>query len=99
MRRTGLSLHPTTFAVALWLLAPAASGQTAGWSPPSLADTLAGEARQDYQTGKRLYESGDYRGALGKFESASRLSGDPRLLWNAAVCERAMQHYARAVAL
>jgi hypothetical protein len=99
MRRTGLSLHPTTFATALWLLAPAAFGQTAASSPPPLADTLTGEAKQDYEAGKRLYESGDYGGALGKFERASRSSADPRLLWDEAVCERAMQRFARAVAL
>ncbi len=85
----------------LWLFAPAAFAQTAsGSSPPaSLADSLTGGAKEDYEAGRRLYESGDYAGAFTAFQSALRESGDPRLLWNAAVCERAMQHNARAIVL
>jgi hypothetical protein len=98
--RVGQFLYMTLLAAATCLVAAAAFAQAAaGTPPPSLADTLAGDAKEDYEVGRRLYESGDYSGALAKFQSAYRVSGDPRLLWNAAVCERAMQHYARAVAL
>jgi hypothetical protein len=101
--RIGGFIVPAVFGAALWLVAlvaPAAQAQTsAGAPPPALGDTLAGDAKEAYEAGRRLYESGDYPGALAKFQSASRASGDPRLLWNAAVCERAMQHYARAVVL
>ncbi len=91
---------PAVLGAALWLVAPAAHAQTSAVTPPpALADALTGDAKEAYDAGRRLYESGDYPGALAKFQSASQASGDPRLLWNAAVCERAMQHYARAVAL
>src|ERR1700690_2450877 len=98
--RIGGFIRRAVFGASLWLAAPAPYAQTSeGAPPPSLADTLAGDAKEAYETGRRLYESGDYAAALAKFQSASRESSDPRLLWNAAVCERAMQHYARALAL
>lgn len=98
--RIGGFILAAVLGAALWLVAPAAPAQTSeGAPPPSLADMLTGGAKEAYEAGRRLYESGDYSGALAKFQSASRASGDPRLFWNAAVCERAMQHYARAIAL
>jgi tetratricopeptide (TPR) repeat protein len=74
----------------------APGGRTA---PPPLGQTLLGAAKADYESGRRLYERGDYAGALAKFQSASRTSNDPRLWWDAAACEAAMKHYARATTL
>ena len=65
----------------------------------SLADSLQGDAKHDYELGRLLYDNADYAGALLRFESARRASGDPRLFWNAAVCEKAQRHYANAAAL
>jgi hypothetical protein len=67
--------------------------------PAPLTESLVGDAKQDYEVGRQLYEAGDYAGALSQFQSAAKASGDPRLFWNQAVCERAMQHYSRAIAL
>jgi tetratricopeptide (TPR) repeat protein len=101
--RIVLCLHLAVLGGALscFFFAPAAFAQTpvADAPVPPLAETLVGDAKQDYDAGKSLFEAGDYAGALSKFQSASRASGDPRLFWNQAVCERAMQHYARAIAL
>lgn len=98
--RLGGFIVRAVFGATLFLVAPEAVAQTSeGAPPPSLADRLTGDAKEAYEAGRRLYESGDYSGALEKFQSASRASGYSRLLWNAAVCERAMQHYARAIAL
>jgi PEGA domain-containing protein len=98
--RVGLFLQLAVFGAALSLFAPVALAQTvSGAPPPQLVETLAGDAKRDYEAGKRLYENGDYAGALSKLQNASRASSDPRLLWDAAACERAMQHYARAIAL
>jgi hypothetical protein len=92
--------HWAVFGAAFSYAAPAAFAQTdSRTSTRPLAETLGGEAKKDYESGKRLYERADYAGALSRFQSASRASSDPRLLWDAAVCERAMQHYARAIAL
>jgi hypothetical protein len=74
----------------------APGGRTA---PPPLGQTLVGAAKAEYESGRRLYERGDYAGALAKFRSASRTSNDPRLWWDAAACEAAVKQYARATAL
>jgi PEGA domain-containing protein len=68
-------------------------------APLSLADALVGAAKEDYQAGRLLYGNGDYAGALLRFVAGYDASQDPRLLWNAAVCEKAMGHYANAMAL
>ncbi len=68
-------------------------------APAPLASTLQGEAKSDFEAGRLLANSGDFAGALLKFQSAYREAGDPRLLWNAAVCERNLRHYANAILL
>ena len=88
-------------------LAPAASSAPAGKAPPpanaispaSLSDSLQGKAKSDYDSGRLLSDSGDFAGALLKFQSAYQEAGDPRLLWNAAACERNLRHYASAILL
>jgi PEGA domain len=67
--------------------------------PQPLAETLSGQALQDYQAALLLHGSGDYQGARRSFSSAYELSGDVRLLWNAAACEQARRRYARAILL
>jgi hypothetical protein len=64
----------------------------------SLADSLTGESKRDYELGRLLYDNGDYAGALARFEKAHEASGDARLSWNAAVCQKALHHYAKAIA-
>ena len=66
--------------------------------PPSLADSLIGEPKADYDAAKLLYGNGDYAGALVKFTAAYDKSKDPRLLWNIAACEKNLHHYARVLA-
>jgi hypothetical protein len=78
---------------------PAFAQMVSAAAPRPLGETLVGTAREDYESGRRLYESGDYAGALAEFQGAYRASSDPRLLWNAAVCEQGMKRYARAIAL
>lgn len=68
-------------------------------APPSLSESLSGEAKQAYDSGKLLFEDGDAAGAITKFRRAYELSKDPRLLWNAAVCEKELRHYAAAARL
>jgi hypothetical protein len=67
--------------------------------PASLADSLTGDAKADYEGGKLLYGDGDYAGARVKFQAAYDLVKDPRLLWNMAVCEKGQRHYAKVVGL
>jgi hypothetical protein len=78
--------------------APAAA-PPAPVGPPSLAEALTGEAKAAYEGGKLLYVDGDFAGAKVKFQAAYDAAKDPRLLWNMAVCEKGLRHYARVVAL
>jgi hypothetical protein len=81
--------------------ARAALAQTPAPTPAatSLADSLSGEARQAYDAGRLLFADGDAAGAIAKFRRAHELSRDPRLLWNMAVCEKELRHYASAARL
>lgn len=67
--------------------------------PPSLADTLEGEAKADYVSGRLLYADADFAGALVKFSSAYERTKDVRLLWNMASCEKSLRHYAKVLGL
>ncbi|HEX7601865.1 MAG TPA: PEGA domain-containing protein, partial [Polyangiaceae bacterium] len=76
---------------------PAKPAAPAG--PKTLAQTLTGDAKADYDAGRSLFEDADYAAAAVKFQSAFDKSNDPRLLWNVAGCERNDHHYARALKL
>jgi PEGA domain len=86
--------------------APAATGTPAtapaAVSPPprpSLADTLTGQAKDDYLAGRLLFGDHDYGGALVKFRSAYDTSKDARLLFNMAACEKNLRHYEKTIEL
>ncbi len=74
---------------------PIPSVAFAAGTPASLADSLSGEAKNEYESGKILYAAGDFAGAALKFRHAHTLSGDPRLLWNEAAAEKNLRHYVR----
>ncbi|MGH7293804.1 MAG: PEGA domain-containing protein, partial [Polyangiaceae bacterium] len=63
-----------------------------------LAQSLPPDARRDYDAGKLLFEDGDYATALLKYRAAYDRTRDPRLLWNVAVCQKDLRHYAKAAA-
>jgi hypothetical protein len=65
----------------------------------SLAETLTGVAKSEYEAGRLLYADGDYAGASLKFQRAYEESKDPRLLWNTAAAEKNLRHYAKVVEL
>src|SRR3974390_521951 len=62
-----------------------------------LAQSLPPDARRDYDAGKLLFEDGDFGTALLKYQAAYDATHDPRLLWDVAVCEKSLRHYARAI--
>lgn len=68
-------------------------------SPPTLGESLTGEAKAEYESGKVLYRDGDFGTALMKFKSAHEKSSDIRLLWNIASCEKSQRHYANVLRL
>ena len=75
------------------------AGTTAkGPAVKSLSDTLTGQAKAEYEAGKILYQDGDHKNALVKFQHAYEVSSDARLQWNIAACEKNLRHYTRVLA-
>lgn len=74
---------------------PAASSAS---STPALAQSLTGQAKDDYEAAKILYGDADYAGAVVKFSAAYERSRDARLLWNMGACEKNLRHYAKVLA-
>jgi hypothetical protein len=68
-------------------------------SIPPLTDSLTGDAKAAYESGKLLYQDGDYAGALLKFQQAYEASKDARLLWNMAVCQKNLRRYSKVLGL
>lgn len=62
----------------------------------SLAESLTGSAKRDFEAGRLLYGDGDFLNALAKMRSAWEASHDARLLWNAAACAKNLRRYAQA---
>ncbi|WP_169796476.1 tetratricopeptide repeat protein [Chondromyces crocatus] len=56
-------------------------------------------SKSAYDAARVLYEDGDYVGALVSFQRAYDLSGNANTLWNMALCEKNLRHYARAIRL
>jgi hypothetical protein len=77
----------------------AKSAAPAAPTQPSLSESLKGEAKDDYESAKVLFEAGDFAGAGIKFQRAYDTSHDPRLLWNLAAVEKSLRHYARVEVL
>jgi hypothetical protein len=78
--------------VTVLLIAPAAFAADGG---PGLSETLGGGAKAAFESAKLLFANQDFAGALSKFAQAHDLSQDPRLLFNMAICEKNLHHYAR----
>src|SRR5258708_20803910 len=90
-------LARSALAIALVLASPPVSAQSidSAAAVPSLAESLSGRAKEAYESAKVLLNNHDWPGAYTKFQQAYDLSKDPRLLFNMAVCARAMRPYAR----
>src|SRR5262249_48872463 len=57
------------------------------------------DARALYDAAHEAFKAGDYVSAYAKFQRALELSGDPRLNWNLAACERKTKHNANVLRL
>jgi hypothetical protein len=66
---------------------------------PSLDEVLQGAAKDAYTSAKILFNNGDFEGAAAKYGQAYHLSRDPRLLFNLAICEKNLHHYAHTQSL
>jgi tetratricopeptide (TPR) repeat protein len=59
-------------------------------------DDVAGEARQYHDTGLRLYNLANWRGALEQFRAAYMLKPDPAVLFNIGQCARQLADFETA---
>jgi len=89
-----------SLALSLATAAPFAAAQTAATaSERPLDDALQGAARDAYASAKILFNNSDFEGAATKYAQAYDLSKDARLLFNLAICEKNLRHYARTQGL
>ena len=91
-------IFAATLALAAGSVAAQAHGRAEASLPP-LSDSLMGQAKLDYEAARILIDDQDYGGASVKFRQAFDHSGDVRLLWNVAVCEKNLRHYANVLRL
>jgi len=86
-------------AAGVFVFAAMTSLATSASAAPPLAQSLKGDARVLYDSARDLFKNGDYASAYAKFQHAHELSGDPRLYWNMAACERKANHNANVLRL
>ena len=77
-------------------LAPPASAAPAT-AAASVREALGDEARGKFDEGARLYKESRFAQARDAFLAAYATSGEPRVLYNVAVCDKALGRYARAI--
>ncbi len=78
---------------ALLCIATPALAQTGGPLTP-LTQSLQGDAKAAYDSGELLVQNGDFKGALAKLKQAYTASQDARLLYEMAICQKELRHYA-----
>lgn len=65
---------------------------------PSLRESLPPEARETFDAAGRAYRQKQWSTARSKFEEVFTRTGDVRVLYNVAVCDKAEGRFARALA-
>ena len=91
------AISASSWAPAVALARPGALVLAAPKKP--LRDTLTGEAKAAFLRGVTLFNAKNPSGALAEFDSAYQLSHEPRLLFNMALAQRDLLHYAAALTL
>ena len=79
--------------------APPASSSAGAPGPAALSETLTGDTKADYLTGRQLLAEHDFEGALARFIRVYAQVPDPRVLANIALCETRLSRCARAITL
>ena len=64
--------------------------------PKTVREELPDAARKDWDAARDLLDTSDFAGALVEYQRAYEQSKNPRVLYNVAVCEKNLRHYARA---
>lgn len=82
--------------MALATVGPSASAQAKATRTRPLSQSLSEGAKRDYDAGKLLFDDGDFATALLKYQAAYDATHDARLLWDVAICQKSLRHYAAA---
>jgi hypothetical protein len=61
--------------------------------------SLQGPAKDAYEAARLFFANQDFASAIARFRQAYDLYADPRLLFDIAVCEKSLHHYAKTQAL
>jgi diacylglycerol kinase family enzyme len=74
-------------------------GKSAAGDTPAPESALHGPAKDAYESAKLLVANHDFAGALAQFARAYDLSKAPEMLFDMAICQKNLLHYARMQAL
>ena len=92
-----LRRYRSSIAIALTvILAAPASFAAPKEKPKTIREELPDAARKDWDAARDLLDANDFAGALVEYMRAYEQSKNPRVLYNVAVCEKNLRHYARA---
>jgi hypothetical protein len=91
--RSSIALVLTVF-----LTAPSGFAAPKPAKPKTVREELPDAARKDWDAARDLLDTSDFAGALVEYQRAYDLSRNPRVLYNVAVCQKNLRHYARAEA-
>jgi hypothetical protein len=92
------SSFPTRIGVALGLVLALSAGPASAQAPArSIRDELPPPAQAAWDSAKKFYDARQYDGAAEAYKRAYELSKNPRVLFNEGVCQKNLQHYARAL--
>jgi hypothetical protein len=76
-------------------LSPADSQAAPARAPKPLGESLTGRAREAYRSAELLFNGGDYRGSITKYQQAYDLSHDARLFLDMALAAKGLHQYAQ----
>lgn len=95
-----LRRYRSPIGLVLTVVLAAASGFAApkAAKPKTVREELPDAARKDWDAARDLLDTSDFAGALVEYQRAYDLSKNPRVLYNVAVCQKNLRHYARAEA-
>lgn len=95
--RPSISIAPLLFKLLACALPALVLTTPAHAADGSVRETLRDDAREQFDQATRLYQAAEITAARDAFLAVYAQSGDPRVLYNVAVCDKALGRYARAI--
>ena len=89
---------PISLVLTVVLAAPSGFAAPKAPKPKTVREELPDAARKDWDAARDLLDTSDFAGALVEYQRAYEQSKNPRVLYNVAICEKNLRHYARAEA-